>query len=60
MTIIVENQQEENLIKSLCHVALRADGIQNLEGVNKILAAVVYPATGIPSGTDTSGNQPAK
>jgi hypothetical protein len=41
MKIIVENEEERTLIVSLCDVALKANGVQNLKPVNAILASVV-------------------
>lgn len=40
MKIIVDNKQEKELIMSMCNVALRTGGIQNLDEVNKIVAAI--------------------
>ena len=40
MRIIVESKEEQDLIRSLCDIALKAGGISNLNGVGIILAAV--------------------
>lgn len=40
MKIIVENNQERQLITSLCDVALRAGGIKNLKEVEMVLNSI--------------------
>lgn len=40
MKIIVENNQERQLITSLCDVALRAGGVKNLKEVEIILNSI--------------------
>lgn len=40
MKIIVENEQERQLITSLCDVALRAGGVRNLKEVEIVLNSI--------------------
>ena len=40
MRIEVENKEEQVLITQLCDIALRADGVKNLAGVNLILSSI--------------------
>ena len=40
MKITVESKEEHILINQLCDVALRADGVKNLAGVNRILSSI--------------------
>ncbi len=40
MEIIVENVEEKQLITALCDVALRADGLRILNGVQIILKSI--------------------
>lgn len=40
MKIIVNNEQERQLITSLCDVALRAGGIKNLKEVEIVLNSI--------------------
>lgn len=40
MKIIVENEEERVLIVSLCDAALKANGIKNLQPVEKILGSI--------------------
>ena len=40
MKIIVENNQERQLITSLCDVALRAGGVRNLKEVEIVLNSI--------------------
>lgn len=43
MKIIVENNQERQLIESLCDVALRAGGVRNLKEVEIVLNSIESP-----------------
>ena len=43
MIITVNTKEEEIMIKQLCDITLKAGGIQNMEGVQKILASIAYP-----------------
>jgi hypothetical protein len=43
MQIIVTTKEEEQLIKSMCDLCLKAGGIQNLKEVQTVLEAVAYP-----------------
>lgn len=40
MRVIVENEQERQLITSLCDVALRAGGVRNLKEVEIVLSSI--------------------
>lgn len=43
MKIIVENEQERQMILSMCDVALRAGGIKNLKEVEIVLNSIESP-----------------
>lgn len=43
MKIIVNNNQERQLIESMCDIALRSGGIKNLKEVEMVLSSIESP-----------------
>ncbi len=57
MKITVESKEEHLLVTQLCDIALRADGIKNLQGVNLILNSIKEAYDGL---TRNSGSPKAE
>jgi hypothetical protein len=41
MKIIVENEQEKQIIASMCDIALKAGGLRNYDEVGRIMNSIV-------------------
>ncbi len=57
MKVIVESKNEKAIIGQFCHIALLADGMKNLDGVNLILNSIEEAYNGL---TRNSGSPKRK
>ena len=57
MRIIVENQQEKQIIESLCDIALRVGGIKNLKETQIILNAIEFAKKPETNERESDGEQ---